>query len=263
MPKPPKAALPANLDQSAARVRLSASTYSDSSEVELVRIPLEEISDRAQGDTRPLNPEQVTTLATSIQAIGLIAPLAIDQSNRLLAGGHRRAALQQLRESSLERFQQLFPTGIPCRRFDFDSASDREQALAIEISENEQRRNYTREEIQTVAAQLQELGYNQRPGPKNQLGLVPALATAFGVNRRTIQRALRPRPAETATRVAVSARRYQLSLVEELAEELDAIAAEQGLQPKDLLVDIITGWLSQRRTTPETGMPEEPEAAEA
>ncbi|WP_126148394.1 ParB/RepB/Spo0J family partition protein [Synechococcus elongatus] len=259
MPTPPKAGLPPNRSQSAERANLSISTYADSSDVELVRVLLEEIGDRAQGDTRPLDPEQVETLANSIKDIGLIAPLAVDQSNRLLAGGHRRAALQHLQESNPDRFQELFPTGIPCRRFDFDSASDREQALAIEISENEKRRNYTREEIQAVAAQLQSLGYNQTPGPKNQLGLVPALATAFGVNRRTIQRALRPRPAETATRVAVSVRRYQLSLAEELAQDLEAIAEDQGLPPKDLLVSIVRDWLDQRRSAPETDAPAETE----
>jgi len=59
-------------------------------------MPLEAIKPR-DADTRPLNPAHVEALAESIAALGLIDPLAVDKQGRLLAGGHRLAAILQLR----------------------------------------------------------------------------------------------------------------------------------------------------------------------
>lgn len=49
------------------------------------------------GDLRPLRPSHVKDLAASIATVGLIQPPAVDLRNRLLAGEHRRAALELLR----------------------------------------------------------------------------------------------------------------------------------------------------------------------
>ena len=63
-------------------------------------MPLDAIKPR-DADTRPLNPAHVEALAESIVALGLIEPLAVDKQGRLLAGGHRLAAIVQLKESDL------------------------------------------------------------------------------------------------------------------------------------------------------------------
>ncbi len=206
----------------------------DAADSELVRLPLEQIGDRPAGDTRPLNPEQVEQLLDSIRILGLIAPLAVDGRNRLLAGGHRRAALQRLAEIDLPGFNDLFPSGVPCRRFSFDAATELERALAVEIAENEKRRNYTKAEIRAVAERLKAQGYSQTPGPKNTPALTPALAVAFGVSKRTVERALKP-DSESATAVADSPRLRSLKLPADLLELLEQKAASRGCTLIELL----------------------------
>ncbi len=210
----------------------------DNADVELVRLPLEEIGDRLAGDTRPLHEAQVEVLRESIAAIGLIAPLAVDSSNRLLAGGHRRAALTRLQEQDLLRFNDLFPNGIPCRRFDFDSQAEPEHALSVEISENEKRRNYTRAEIVAVAERLQVQGYSRAKGRGNRQPLIPALATAFGVNRRTIERALEA-PSNTTAVVFDSPKTRSLSLPVDLVEQVRDLAKQRGQTPMEVVAAAI------------------------
>ena len=61
-----------------------------------VNVPLVQIKVR-KFDTRPLNEDHVQALSESIAVLGLLEPLVVDKRSRLLAGGHRLAALYVLR----------------------------------------------------------------------------------------------------------------------------------------------------------------------
>ena len=118
-------------------------------------LPLDSITDRVEGDSRPLNPAHVEELADSIAVVGLIAPIAVDSQGRLLAGGHRRAAIVLLQERNLDAYAKQFPNGqVPIRRYDFDSKVEPDKALEIEASENEKRRDYTPAEVKAIANRL-------------------------------------------------------------------------------------------------------------
>jgi len=139
-------------------------------------------------DTRPFNSAHVEALAESIAALGLIEPLAVDKQGRLLAGGHRLAAISQLKETDLEIFNQHFAAGVPVRVMEFDAAAEPSRALEVEIAENEQRRDYTPSEVRAIAARLREAGYKDGKGrPKaGEKALAPALQTIIGKSRRTV-----------------------------------------------------------------------------
>ena len=156
-------------------------------------IPLDSIQERIGGDTRPLNQKHAEALAENIGAIGLIEPLVVDNQKRLLAGGHRLAALHLLRQNNEPVFSHQFPTGnIPVRFLPFDSKEDTELALQIEVAENEQRRDYTPAEVRAVADKLRESGYRTVAGrpKKGEKALVPALSLIFGKSLRTVERYL-------------------------------------------------------------------------
>jgi ParB family transcriptional regulator, chromosome partitioning protein len=156
-------------------------------------MPLDSIGERLSGDTRPINQKHVEALAENIGAIGLIEPLVIDTQKRLLAGGHRLAALHLLRQDNEPAFNHQFPNGnIPVRILPFDSAEDRDRALQIEIAENEQRRDYTPTEVRVVADKLKEAGYRATAGrpKKGEKALAPALSLIFGKSLRTVERYL-------------------------------------------------------------------------
>jgi len=155
-------------------------------------LPLAQIQTRQQ-DTRPLNPSHVESLTESIAVLGLIEPLVIDNQGRLLAGGHRLAAINQLKETQWDKYQEKFPGElIPIRRLPFSADEDPELALQIEIAENEQRRDYTPAEVRAIADRLRESGYVDVKGrpKKGQKALMPALAVVVGKHLRTIQRYL-------------------------------------------------------------------------
>ena len=156
-------------------------------------MPLESITERVDGDSRPLNPAHVEELADSIAAVGLIAPIAVDSRGRLLAGGHRRAAILQLQEQNPEVFTKQFPSGqIPIRRYDFDSQVEPDKALAIEASENEKRKDYTPAEVRAIADRLRAVGYRDSPGKpkKGEKALRPALELIIGKSIRQVRRYL-------------------------------------------------------------------------
>src|SRR3712207_422263 len=71
-------------------------------------LPLSQILDR-ETDTRSLQSQHVTQLAESIAVLGLIEPLVVDRRGRLLAGGHRQAAIAQIKENNPEAYAQHFP----------------------------------------------------------------------------------------------------------------------------------------------------------
>jgi ParB family transcriptional regulator, chromosome partitioning protein len=155
-------------------------------------LPLNQITDRPGGDTRPLNPAHVEALAESIAAVGLIQPIAVDNQGRLLAGGHRRAAIVHLQATNPTAFSQWCGAGVPVHRFDFDASQDEGRALAIEATENEKRRDYTPGEVRELADRLVAAGYtNQRGGVKKGTKAIgPTLEVITGKSRRTIERYL-------------------------------------------------------------------------
>ncbi len=150
-------------------------------------MPLEAIKPRG-ADTRPLNSTHVEALAESIAALGLIEPIAVDKQGRLLAGGHRLAAIFQLKEIDLETFNQHFAAGVPVRVMEFDAQTEPSRALEVEIAENEQRRDYTPAEVRAIADRLRQAGYKDGKGrPKaGEKALAPALQTIIGKSRRTV-----------------------------------------------------------------------------
>jgi ParB family transcriptional regulator, chromosome partitioning protein len=156
-------------------------------------LPLEQIETRIGGDTRPLNQGHVEALAESIAVVGLIEPLVVDIKGRLLAGGHRRAAISLLKEEHADKYQKHFPNErVPVRIMPFDSEEEPDLALQIEIAENEQRRDYTPAEVRALANRLREAGYVEtkgRPG-KRQKALRPALEVIIGKSLRTVRRYL-------------------------------------------------------------------------
>lgn len=161
-------------------------------EVSSASLPLEQIHDRVGGDTRPLNPAHIEELAKSIALLGLIEPLVIDNQNRLLAGGHRRAAILQVWENEPEIFERHFTNGIPVYQIDIDSEKDPELAVKIEIAENEHRRDYTPGEVRAIADRFRNAGLSGERGrpAKGEQPLIPALMSVIGKSRTTVWRYL-------------------------------------------------------------------------
>ncbi|HEY9824094.1 MAG TPA: ParB N-terminal domain-containing protein [Stenomitos sp.] len=155
-------------------------------------LALDAIADRPSGDTRLLNFTHINALADSMLVLGLITPLTVDRKGHLLAGGHRRAALIKISIEHPERFEELFPQGIPVHVMDLDAQTDEVDALQIEVEENTQRRNFTAAEIREAAKRLENAGYTKlrgRPRP-GQKSLKRELATVFRLSEDRIQRIL-------------------------------------------------------------------------
>lgn len=192
-----------------------------------------------QQDTRPLNPKHVESLAESIAVLGLIEPLVIDNQGRLLAGGHRLAAINHLKETQGDKYQEKFPNElIPIRRLPFNADEDPELALQIEVAENEQRRDYTPAEVKAIADRLRESGYVDVKGrpKKGQKALMPALAVVVGKHLRTIQRYLEndqlqeKATAKSTTRVVLL--KQALSKLNKWQQEKPQTPAEKDLAEK-------------------------------
>ncbi len=168
-------------------------------------IPLADIKPRPHQQTRPADPSHVAALRDSIAAVGLISPIAVDTNGVLLAGLHRLDAIKALQKTDRKRFDELFGAGVPVRKFEFDAVTDPSQALIVEATENEQRRDYTPEEVRQLAHRLAAAGYTQREGrpAKGEKALRPALALIIGKSEKTVQRYLQP-PPETKTDAQVS-----------------------------------------------------------
>jgi len=169
-------------------------------------VHLEFISEREQ-DTRTLNPKHVESLADSISVLGLIEPLVLDKKGKLLAGGHRLAAIKFLKQERLESYLQHFPNdSIPVRILDFEAEQNPDLALQIEIAENEQRKDYTSTEVKAIAARLKSAGYVYLKGrPKEgQKALMPALAIVVGKHLRTVQRYLNEEAEPISTKSTTS-----------------------------------------------------------
>lgn len=187
-------------------------------------ILLTDITARPHGDTRPPAPYHVLDLAESIAALGLLEPLVIDRRSHLLAGAHRWEAAKLLatldpeervakwavlaaipwpcaepntqQSLAFERIRALStspqPAQVPARIVDLDAEADSERALAIEVAENEKRRDYTKLEVEALAERLSKAGYRiSRGKPKiGERALGPALAVIIGKSERTVRRLL-------------------------------------------------------------------------
>lgn len=167
------------------------------------KIPLGQIKPRGY-DTRPLRPEHVADLAESIAALGLIEPLVVDSRGVLLAGAHRLAAIQSLRETDPEIYDQQFPGAlIQVHMLAFNADQEPERALQVELAENEKRVNYTRDQIERLADRLRSLNYREIRGrPKEgEKALGPALAVAIGVSTRYVRKILSEQRREVANEV--------------------------------------------------------------
>lgn len=198
------------------------------------KLPLESIGERALDDTRDLNEDHVTELSESIAALGLIEPLVVDAKQRLLAGAHRKAAIQLLLQSQPGIFAERFPNGVPIYRIDFDSETEPERALAIEAAENEKRRDYTPAEIRSIADKLRSAGYEDVKGrPKrSQKPLMPALSVVVGKSKRHLRRQL----SDTQTDSGKSGTHVRLSdQTDPLARQCKAVAGQlRQLKPEKL-----------------------------
>lgn len=169
-------------------------------------INLEQIQDRVTADTRALNEKHVYELMDSIAVIGLITPLTVDRQYRLLAGGHRKAALNILAREQPDKFAELFSDGIPVHIIDIDAEIDTVDALQIEVEENTQRKNYTAAEIREAARKLEAAGYEKLRGrpSKAQKSLNRELMAVFRLSRRRITDILNDPAEKSEHRCALS-----------------------------------------------------------
>lgn len=171
-------------------------------------LPLAAIQPRPHGDARPLDEAHLLALAESIIAVGLLQPIAVDRKNRLVCGGHRLEAIKRLAQNAVEAFEKRFPNGeIPVRVLsDLDAHADPAAARAAELEENEQRKDFTKDQVLALAEQLRTNGYRftvGRPKP-GEAALAPTLAVATGHSLRTIRRYLaESRSATPAERMEV------------------------------------------------------------
>lgn len=181
---------------------------------ELSTLPLERIKNR-ESNTRTLNTQHVESLKESISTLGLIEPLAVDQSKVLLAGGHRLAAIALLLKTEPETFETHFPnSAIPVRVMPFSAEKEPDRALQVEVAENEYRRDYTPAEVRGIAERLVAAGYKDVKGrpKKGEKVLMPALSTVVGKNRRTIQRYLHGDSKKSRTDVHLFLKKAKKSL---------------------------------------------------
>lgn len=184
-------------------------------------------------DTRAIDPNHVLEIAKSISAIGLVQNIAIDCQNRLVCGDHRFKAMMLLHLEERERikywdklienskkaikgksdplnelkaldsdnFKERYPRRlIPVVQFDFDSLEDSEAAFALEVTENEKRKEYTAKEIRELAERFKSLGYENRKGrPNGEMTLSKLLELITGKSRMTLYRYLNNNNVSTDT----------------------------------------------------------------
>jgi ParB family transcriptional regulator, chromosome partitioning protein len=159
---------------------------------QLDMLPIDKIIDRAL-DTRQLRQEHVGQLAESIAVFGLLEPLVVDKYGRLLAGGHRKAAIYTMKQNNPEVYAKNFVDDlVPVRVMPFDASANPDLALQVEITENEKRRDYTPEEVRALADRLRTAGYVDTPGrpSRDEKRLRPALEVIVGKSLRSVRRYL-------------------------------------------------------------------------
>jgi ParB family chromosome partitioning protein len=157
---------------------------------EVDMMPLSDVQGRLGGlDAREPTPEALDAMAESLDALGLVEPLAVDKLGRLLAGKTRLLALRRLAAKDPERWRL-----VPVRRMDFDAEADPGRALAVEVAENEQRRDYTAAEVRALADRLRGAGFKATAGRprRGEKALLPALGAVVGKSKRQLLRILDP-----------------------------------------------------------------------
>lgn len=196
----------------------------DMSEVRVVA--LDAILPRAGIETRALAAGHVLALAQSIAALGLLEPIVVDLQTRLLAGGHRLAALRLLaaadRAAHLGALAGATPeqaaaageldagdfdfARVPVRVMRFDSTSEVDLALGIETAENEHRKDYSRADVKRLLKRLEAAGYRTEPGrPKRgETAAIPLIQAVVGKSRAQVFRMLREDDEKTVARETVS-----------------------------------------------------------
>ena len=194
-------------------------------------LPLDKIIDRVT-DTRELKSSHVEDLMMSIAVLGLLEPLVVDSRGRLLAGGHRNAAIHLLKQQMPEAYAHHFPDElVPVRTLDFDADLEPDLALQVEIAENEKRRDYTPAEVKVLAERLKSAGYSDTQGRpvKGDKPLRPALQVIIGKSIRTVQRYLNGTTQKSTTDVrlfsdldAVSSLQNSLNKWQKVYGELDS-----------------------------------------
>ena len=151
-------------------------------------MPLDAILSRVGGlDTREPTEEDLDAMVESIDALGLVEPLAVDKAGHLLCGKTRLVAIRRLAEKDPDRWAK-----VPVRRMDFDAEKEPARGLAVEVAENEKRRGYTAAEVRALAERLQAAGFRATPGRprKGTKALLPALGAVVGKSKRTLLRIL-------------------------------------------------------------------------
>ncbi|MEM7769836.1 MAG: hypothetical protein AAF327_04925 [Cyanobacteria bacterium P01_A01_bin.37] len=115
--------------------------------------------------------------------------------------GSEKAAIALIREKDPVAYQQHFSDGVPVRVMEFDAVSDPDKALAIEVAENEQRRDYSLAEVKAIANRLLDAGFVEVKGrpKKDEKTLLPALSAVVGKSIRTLQRYLEEPEEEKST----------------------------------------------------------------
>jgi ParB-like chromosome segregation protein Spo0J len=212
-----------NLEQRSQADFVATNRYDIEINQNLKLLPLEEILDRPQGDTRPLHENHVKELAESIGILGLITPLTVDRNGYLLAGGHRRAALSHLKTAAPDYYLELFPEGIPVRVIDIDATEAAIEALQIEVEENTQRRNFSPNEIKNAATKLEAAGYSRLKGrPKEgEKSLKRELAKVFRLSEDRIQKILND-PGQKGRRTPTFSPDVAISTLEKWSKQLQA-----------------------------------------
>lgn len=174
-----------------AQARLDKRLAADAAHAgDVALVPLDSVLGRVGGiDTREPTPESLDALAQSLDALGLLEPLVVDRLGRLLAGKTRLLAVRRLALKDPDRWAR-----VPVRRMEFDAEADPARALAVEVAENEQRRDYTPAEVRALAERLQAAGFRAAPGRprKGTRALLPALGAVVGKSKSTLLRILAP-----------------------------------------------------------------------
>lgn len=206
-----------------------AKNGSPSINIQPAEILLSRILDREM-NTRELSQSHVLALAESIAVLGLLEPLVVDIHARLLAGGHRLAAIRLVKIQHPRAYREHFPKNlIPVRVISLDADAEPDRALQIEVAENEHRRDYTPAEVRALADRLRAAGYIDQPGrpAKGTKALRPALEVIIGKSLRTVQRYLNQEEEKPRQNVIVSEKKLlqqtlkQLKAWESLVTEAD------------------------------------------
>lgn len=156
-------------------------------------VPLDDIVER-EHYTRAVRADHVGHLVDSIATVGLEQPLVLITGNQLVAGRHRYHALCLLREQNPAGFERQFPGSlVPARVFDLGEHPDPSAVLALELTENNARADYSDAEVTATIEQLKASGYTCRRGRpgKDDKPIGPVLMRLFGMSEPTMRRALR------------------------------------------------------------------------